>query len=420
MLRSAFTFSMSSDRLRLQVLAKVFLSGELAPDAIVARGSRLFGKACPWLRAPARRFLKAVAGQATPGQQDVLKFLLRDAGFWRSWLKHRRRLSITQWLTEPQPMRPVSAAANWNLPGLESIGALAEWLNVSAAELEWFSELKGLDYRRDRSPASHYSYRVLTKKSGTVRLIESPKTRLKNLQRQILTQILDKIPPHQAAHGFVRGRSIRTCIEPHTARQVVLKMDLSNFFPTFRAARIQTLFRTLGYPEPVADRLGGICTHAVPFHIWKNKPIDVSAAHWREVRDVYARPHLPQGAPTSPTLANACCYRLDCRLTGLAMAAGADYTRYADDLAFSGDREFERSVERFATHVGAILLEEGFTVNFRKTRLMKKGVRQGLTGLVVNEHANVRRTDFDRLKAILTNCVRYGPESQNRVIPDSV
>ena len=134
----------------------------------------------------------------------------------------------------------------------------------------------------------------------------------------------------------------------------------------------------------------------------------------REARDLYSRPHLPQGAPTSPALANLCTYRADCRLTGLAQSVGATYTRYADDIAFSGDGRFERGIERFSTHVAAILMEEGFRVHFRKIRVMRQGVRQHLAGLVINDHPNVMRADFDRLKATLTNCVRFGPESQNR------
>jgi hypothetical protein len=94
---------------------------------------------------------------------------------------------------------------------------------------------------------------------------------------------------------------------------------------------------------------------------------------------------------------------------------GATYTRYADDLAFSSDAEtFDRVVERFSIHVAAILMAEGFRVHHRKTRVMRQGVRQRLVGLVVNQRLNVIRGDYDRLKAILTNCVRHGPESQNR------
>jgi RNA-directed DNA polymerase len=84
------------------------------------------------------------------------------------------------------------------------------------------------------------------------------------------------------------------------------------------------------------------------------------------------------------------------------------------DLAFSGGEEFERCAERFGLHVAALLLEEGFAVHHRKTRVMRQGVRQHLAGLVTNQRMNAVRRDFDRLKAVLTNCVRSGPESQNR------
>jgi RNA-directed DNA polymerase len=190
-------------------------------------------------------------------------------------------------------------------------------------------------------------------------------------------------------------------------------MDLSDFFPSITGARIQTVFRVAGYPESVADLLGGICTNAVPRYIWNAAARDANQAQLQEARTLHTRPHLPQGAPTSPALANVCAYRLDCRLTGLAYSAGAEYTRYADDLAFSGGEEFERRVERFSTHVAAVLLEEGFSMNHRKTRIMRQGVRQRLVGLIANERMNVMRADFDRLKATLTNCARLGPRSQN-------
>jgi hypothetical protein len=129
---------------------------------------------------------------------------------------------------------------------------------------------------------------------------------------------------------------------------------------------------------------------------------------------MYGRPHLPQGAPSSPALANLCAYHADCRLLGLADSVGAQYTRYADDIAFSGNEDFARCAERFMLRAAAILAEEGFTVHHRKTRIMRHSVRQQLAGLVVNERMNLRRADFDELKAILTNCVRLGPASQNR------
>jgi hypothetical protein len=89
------------------------------------------------------------------------------------------------------------------------------------------------------------------------------------------------------------------------------------------------------------------------------------------------------------------------------------YTRYADDLAFSGGERFARADQRFHIHAAAIALEEGFQVNFRKTRIMRSSVRQRIAGVVVNDHLNVARPDFERLKATLYNSIRLGPESQN-------
>ena len=113
-------------------------------------------------------------------------------------------------------------------------------------------------------------------------------------------------------------------------------------------------------------------------------------------------------------LANLAAYHLDCRLAGLAEAVGARYTRYADDLVFSGEEEFARMVERFYIRVCAIALEEGFEVHTRKTRIMRQSVSQRAAGVVLNAHANVPRTSYERLKAIIHNCVMHGPDSQNR------
>jgi retron-type reverse transcriptase len=345
---------------------------------------------------------------------DVVAFLVRDQGFARARSKYASELLLEDWLTEPNRMLPVAAAADWQIPAIDSVKKLADWLHLDISELEWFADLKGLGSRRCDIRLQHYHYRVLEKKSGSIRLIEAPKSRLKELQRQIQNQILRKIPSHPAVHGFVKGRSIRTFVAPHVGRHMVLRLDLQDFFPSLPAARITALFRTAGYPEPIADLLGGLCTNAAPGDLWAQLTSDISGDVRREMRSLYGRPHLPQGAPTSPTLANLCAYRMDCRLTGLAHAVNADYTRYADDLAFSGDRAFERCVERFATHAAAIVIEEGFAVHHRKTRLMRQGVRQHLAGLVTNQRINVARMDFDRLKAILHNCIRHGPESQNR------
>lgn len=124
--------------------------------------------------------------------------------------------------------------------------------------------------------------------------------------------------------------------------------------------------------------------------------------------------HLPQGAPTSPAIANLCAWRLDCRLQGVAERFGLDYTRYADDLAFSGPARLADLAPFLQGLVGALALEEGFAINHRKTRLNTRAQCQRLAGMVVNTRPNPPRQEYDRLKAILYNCARFGPDSQNR------
>ena len=398
----------------LRALASAILAGDNTAEQIVRRAGHALGGEWRWLKPLASRYVRACAGRTRPRLRDVITFLLHDRGFQRASSKYVDELTVADWLTESQQMQPAAAAAAWNIPAIQSAGELAQWLDVSIGELEWFADVKGLCTKNTSPQLRHYNYTGAVKRSGSVRLIEAPKSRLKQLQRRILHGMLDGIPAHAAVHGFVKARSIKTFVAPHVGRRVVLRMDLQDFFPSFRAARIASFFRTAGYPESVADLLTGICTNSVPRDIWRSLAVEMNAAQLHEASTFYSRAHLPQGAPTSPSLANQCAYHMDCRLAGLARSVGAEYTRYADDLAFSGGEALERGVERFSVHVAAILIEEGFTVQHRKTRVMRQGVRQQLAGLVANERINVRRTEFDTLKAILTNCMRSGPESQNR------
>jgi len=397
-------------------LANSILAGDPSADATVARLTHTLGHDWRWLRPLVRRYRLHFGTEVRPKRRDVVRFLRVDEGLARALSRPHTPVRIAAWIAPAQTMQPAPAARNWPIPAIESVGALAEWLHITPGELAWFADLKRMIARprpEDRGgPLSHYHYRILAKQGGAARLIEAPKQRLKVIQTQILTEILEKIPVHPAAHGFRRGRSIKTFAAPHVGQRVVLRMDLRDFFPSISAPRVQAMFRTAGYPESVANLLGGLSTNATPRWIWAAKGLD--PLRMAEARHLYAWPHLPQGAPTSPALANICAHRVDCRLTGLAEACGAVYTRYADDLAFSGGEPFERCVERFAIRAAAILLEEGFAVQHRKTRIMRQGVRQYLAGVVANQHLNVIRRDYDALKATLTNCIRHGAESQNR------
>ena len=404
--------------LLLTALARSILAGDTEIEQVVSRLTLTLGRRWRWLRPLARRYTESFAGKARPRRRDVEAFLHSDFGFTRAVKKYRNEILVKTPLVEAHPMQPVAAAKAWEVPAIESVEDLAEWLHLSEPELAWFADLKGLESKPGRRgicpQLTHYYYRILAKKSGSLRLIEEPKPHLKQIQRRILSDILDRIPIHPAAHGFVKGRSIQTFATQHVGRYLVLRMDLQDFFPSFAARRVQAFFRTAGYPESVADLLGALCTNVAPRSLWKDIEPGTDGSLVRHVQSLYSRPHLPQGAPTSPALANLCAYRIDCRLHGLAQATGATYTRYADDLVFSGNDSFAKGVERFSTHVAAILLQEGFSVHHRKTRIMRQGVRQYLVGLVANQRVNVVRADFDRLKATLHNCVRYGPQSQNR------
>jgi hypothetical protein len=300
------------------------------------------------------------------------------------------------------------------VPELPTPGRLADWLGLAIRELEWLADRRRGNGRIQTGPLHHYTYRWIPGSSGKLRLLEMPKQRLKAVQRRILREILERIPPHDAAHGFRRGRSVVTFVAPHAGQGMVLRLDLGNFFPAIPASRVHAVFTTAGYPRPVARLLTGLCTNVVPAEVLRELSCEQHCTETSRTQDLFRGAHLPQGAPTSPALANLCAYRLDCRLAALAQAVGARYTRYADDLAFSGDDDLERSARRFQVAVCRIALEEGLAVNTRKTRFMRRGVRQQLAGIVLNAHPNLQRTEYDRFKALLHNCVRHGPQSQNR------
>jgi retron-type reverse transcriptase len=256
----------------------------------------------------------------------------------------------------------------------------------------------------------NYHYAVIPKNSGSPRLIESPKSQLKEIQRRILREILSDAPVHDRAHGYVRGRSCLSSAQVHAGEYVVAAVDLKHFFTSVGTPRIHGLFRSIGYPWAVARLLTGLCMTATPLSV-----LTQSALHYDwEARKLFNAPHLPQGAPTSPALANLCAWTLDQRLAALGSHFGANYSRYADDMAFSGDRTFARQIRKFLAGVETIVASQGFVFNKSKTRIMRSSSRQRITGIVVNDHVNVDRNTYDRLKAALYNCTVHGVSEQNR------
>ena len=295
----------------------------------------------------------------------------------------------------------------WGLPEFATPEELAEWLDLGVGRVAWLAQRVSWGKRTEPSRQTHYGYRFIDKRRGGWRLIEAPNPVLKAVQTRILQEILDRVPAHRAAHGFVRGRSMVTNARQHVGRKIIVKLDLRNFYTTIRYRRVVAVFRTMGYSREAAIWLARLTTTSVPDWL---VPPDGDEATFR----LYRVRHLPQGAPTSPALANLSAFGLDVRLDGMARAFGATYTRYADDLTFSGPRRLLSGLPTFLPLVEQIISAERFVLHRSKRKVVRHSQRQEVTGVVVNEHPAVRRKDFDRLKAILHNCVRHGPSTQNR------
>jgi RNA-directed DNA polymerase len=297
------------------------------------------------------------------------------------------------------------------IPQWANSAELARGLQISSAGL--WRLTRSVSWQR-RSPLvdQHYRYRMLPKRSGGWRLLEVPEPYLVHLQRRVLHDLLDHVTPHEAACGYTQGRSLLDHVRAHMSQPMILKFDLRDFFASVRASRVHALFATLGYPEAVARELTALCTTATPEPILQRMRHEggISWAQAQRLRDA----HLPQGAPTSAALANLCAFRFDLRLDGLAYVLGARYTRYADDLTLSGPRSLHGNAARIERWIGRIALEEGFALNHRKTRCQPSGGRQTVCNVVVNQRPNLRREEFDRLKAVLHRCVTQGPNGENR------
>ena len=292
------------------------------------------------------------------------------------------------------PARP-KALEQYGLPRLPSIEAVAKLVGLTPDALVPLMR-PGVE-----SGSGYVEFEIPKAKGGT-RRIAAPRKTLRKVQRTLLDEILAKIPMHDACHGFVAGRSTVSNASPHRGAAIVVKLDLKDFFPTVHYRRVRGLFQWLGYNADVANTLAGLTTY-------RPKLADGTVL-WPGV--------LPQGAPTSPALANLACRRLDRRLGKLGEKYGAIYTRYADDLTFSFKTEPPVKLGRFLWWVDAICQQEGFHERPDKRRILRNKHQQRITGIVVNEGVHVPRADKKRFRAILHNCAKHGVASQDRGIED--
>lgn len=255
--------------------------------------------------------------------------------------------------------------------------------------------LKTLNYfANPANSKSRYKSFDIRKKSGGVRTIHAPISGLKHILKPLNLILQYVSQPHYRATGFVVGRSIADNAKYHVGKHYVYNIDLKDFFHSFDRQWVKYGFMippfNLGKEkESLAFLLASLCTH----------PFEING----EIKTV-----LPQGAPTSPTITNILCTKLDRRLNGLAKRFKITYSRYADDITFSSQTNvFEK--EDFLKELHRIIEDDQkLVLNEKKTRLQQSGYRQEVTGLVVNEKVNVNTRYVKQLRMWLYYWEKYG------------
>lgn len=278
-----------------------------------------------------------------------------------------------------------SKLAKFNLPVLHAGIDLAKAIGIELKEIQFLAFASNINHTQ------HYKKFFIPKKRGGRRLISAPQPRLKSLQHWILHNILNRIEYHVAAHGCVQGRSIKSNAENHIGKEVVINWDLKDFFPTVLYTRVKGLFQWMGYSPEISTILALLCTEP------DCQEINLFG---KKVYASKSERFLPQGSPCSPALANLACYKLDTRLTGLAKKYSFHYSRYVDDITFSGANK-PQSIKRIIGLTKSVIKEEGFTPHPDKLRVLTKGRRQEVTGVVVNKKLNINKVNVKKFRAMV-------------------
>lgn len=259
------------------------------------------------------------------------------------------------------------------LPYIINVDHLANLSDASSKQLRLFIWNKRIAYCSFNLP----------KKRGGFRRIDAPSKKLKNVQRWILDNILYKLDAGDFAHGFVPNKSIVTNASIHVGQELVLGIDIKDFFPRITLNKVEELFNRIGYNRDIAHDLGELCTFNYV---------------------------LPQGAPTSPMISNLIARSMDDKLSKFCEEKNFNYSRYADDITISG----RKNLPRHKSLIFSMIKEEGFSINKEKVRISGRGSSQRVTGLVVNDKVTLGREKKKRLRAIVHNIEKNGPVTENR------
>ncbi len=286
-----------------------------------------------------------------------------------------------------------------NLPLVENLTQLAEFSKLEEKNWKWLS------YHRRVAKIDHYTRFEIPKKKGGTRQIAAPKKTLRKAQTWILENILEKIPAHEAAFAFLPKMNTKLNADHHLNKNIVVRIDLKDFFPSIKFPRIKGLFCSFGYSEAMATIFALVCTDALRVEAVLDQKSNFVALGAR---------FLPQGACTSPMITNLICRKLDNRLQNLAQKLtekaednsaqkhNFSYTRYADDLVFSTESKDPALMKQLLHFVNKIVADEKLEINREKTMIMRKSQRQTVTGVLVNNNeTKISRTDIRKFRAFL-------------------
>ena len=218
-----------------------------------------------------------------------------------------------------------------------------------------------------------YETTAIAKRNGGKRILHVPDRATKHLQRKLLQRLIGRLSIHDNVHGFRKGHSIVDNAAEHVGREVIVKLDVVDFFPSTNSKRGEGAFRGAGFNQKTAAVLAGLTCY---------------------------EGGLPQGAPTSPALSNYVNKNMDKKLDKLAIGLGARYTRYADDLTFSFSKYSREDIHSLLISTGKILNYYGYRLNSKKKRIIRQHRQQLVTGLVVNERVNLPRKTRRWLRSV--------------------
>lgn len=244
-------------------------------------------------------------------------------------------------------------------------------------------------YAISNNSEKYYHKKEILKKDGTKRFLLVPNKNLKIIQKNILNHVLKGLSVSKYATAYVNGKSIKDNVYEHVDKKIILKLDIKDFFDNITFLHIYNALPNYLFPPALKVLLIKLCTY---------------------------KDYLPQGAPTSPYLSNLVMKRFDDYIGKYCFDKDISYSRYSDDLTFSGDFEVKKMINK----VDAFLNEMGFSLNTRKTRVLRKNQKQIITGIVVNKKVNTSKNYRKDIRQKMYYINKFGLNNVNSYIGSNI